>query len=303
MLLVVFAVGAGIAFLASPLALELLRSRAIHASEGRLSIEGAEGSLLSTVRIGRLAWHGDELDVEADQLALTWRPTDLLSKRFNVDGLGAKRLAIVLRGSDGNTKLPTDLSLPFEVNMRNVGVQDLELSSGATKFAVQGLAFSYTGGAREHTLTDLRFITKNGTLAGNLSLGATTPFAVAANLTFDGDGPFQGADAALDAKGSLSRLVRRGQRDVQRCGSDRRSDRRAARSGTARRGQARPARRRPRALLRKLAGYATGCRVVRQADTGRIVGIGRCAQYQRRNHRRRTRAAYDVDCAICLERP
>jgi hypothetical protein len=66
-LLVVAATGAAI--LSSQAALSFLVARARAASEGRLTIEGATGSLLSTVRVTRIAWAGDDVDVEAR----TWR--------------------------------------------------------------------------------------------------------------------------------------------------------------------------------------------------------------------------------------
>src|SRR5258705_4812788 len=86
-LLAVAATGAAI--LSSKAALSFLVARARAASEGRLTIEGATGSLLSTVRVTRIAWAGDDVDVEAQDMALTWSATDLLSRRFNVTGLGA----------------------------------------------------------------------------------------------------------------------------------------------------------------------------------------------------------------------
>ncbi|MCC7218572.1 MAG: hypothetical protein IT517_17470, partial [Burkholderiales bacterium] len=49
------------ALLGSEAALDYVLERAVQASEGRLTIEGGEGSLLSTVRVARIAWRGDDI--------------------------------------------------------------------------------------------------------------------------------------------------------------------------------------------------------------------------------------------------
>nr|MBA3777442.1 hypothetical protein [Betaproteobacteria bacterium] len=88
------AVALGAAFLSTDTALQMLIRRAIATSEGRLDIVGAKGSLLSTVRIERLTWRGDTMAIDAEQLAVTWTPADLFSRRLRVNGVGAKRIAL-----------------------------------------------------------------------------------------------------------------------------------------------------------------------------------------------------------------
>ncbi len=197
----------GYAYLGSQAALEFALARAVTASAGRLTIEGAEGSLLSTVRLARLAWRGDELDVEARELALAWNPIDLVSRQFTVTGLGAKRITLTAKPAPGSTsRLPEDLALPLEVNVRNVGVERLEWQAGERGGAVTGITFGYRGGARMHAVRDLRFVTDNGTLTGTAELGATAPFAVRGALHFEGDGQLRGARAALTVAGALERF-------------------------------------------------------------------------------------------------
>ena len=60
---VLVAVVAGLyAFLGSQAALDYVVRRAIDAAQGHLAIDGAQGSLLSTVRVERIRWTGDEAD-------------------------------------------------------------------------------------------------------------------------------------------------------------------------------------------------------------------------------------------------
>ena len=83
-------------------ALDYVLQRAVDSAEGRLTIEGGEGSLLSTVRIARIAWRGDTLDVEAREIALVWSPLDLVSRRFIVQGLGRQAPDVRLQGGEGH---------------------------------------------------------------------------------------------------------------------------------------------------------------------------------------------------------
>jgi translocation and assembly module TamB len=197
----------GYLFLGSQAALDYALQRVMTAADGRLTIEGGEGSLLSTVRMARIAWRGDDIDVEANDVALTWSPTDLLSRRFNVQGLGAKRIALELRPSRATaTGLPANLALPLEVAVHNVGVERLEWKTGDGNGAVTGITFGYRGGAREHAIDNLRFVTVYGTLTGDVVLGALPPFALRGALGFEGDAAMRDARAALTVGGALERI-------------------------------------------------------------------------------------------------
>src|SRR4029078_6525144 len=121
----------GYVFLGSQAALDYVLQRAVAEGQGRLTIEGAQGSLLSTIRVARIAWKGDEVDVEAREIALTWSPLDLVSRRFIVQGLGAKRLSLDFKGARHVPKgLPASLALPLEVDVRNMGVERLDWRTG-----------------------------------------------------------------------------------------------------------------------------------------------------------------------------
>ena len=200
-------IGAAVtAFLSSQTALEMVIARALAASEGRLTIQGAAGSLLSTVRVARIAWRGDDVDVEADDMALTWSAGGLFVRQVNVTGLGAHRLAITLKASDAPLSLPRDLSLPLEVSVANVGVERLEWRVGTRAGTITGVVFDYAGGARTHVVRKLRFVADVGTLAGDAELAAVAPFALNAALAFTGDGAFGGTRADIAAKGTLAQL-------------------------------------------------------------------------------------------------
>jgi len=112
-------VAGGYLFLGSQAALDYVVRRAVEAAEGHLVIEGAEGSLLSTVRIARLKWTGDELDVEARETAVSWSPFDLVSRKVSVNGFGAKLLSIDMKKAESKSQggMPGSLALPVEVDV------------------------------------------------------------------------------------------------------------------------------------------------------------------------------------------
>ena len=204
---VILALAGGIAWLATQSALDLAIARAVAASEGRLTVSGATGSLLSTVRVARIAWRGDDVEVEADDAALTWSVLGLFTRHVNVSGLGAHRLAITLKGSDSPLALPANLALPLEVSVANVGVERVEWRVGPRAGTITGVVFDYTGGARMHTLRRLRFVADVGTLEGEAELAAVAPFGLTAALNFTGDGTYRDTKADVAAKGTLDRFV------------------------------------------------------------------------------------------------
>jgi translocation and assembly module TamB len=207
--LVVLLAASVYAMLGSQAALDYVVRRAVAAGEGHLAIEGAEGSLLSTVRIARIAWQGDQMNVEARETAVAWSPFALLSRKVSVQGLGAKQISLELKPAQGGRSggLPPTLALPLEVEVRNIGVQRLEWTTGANSGYVTGITFDYRGGASEHAVDKLRFVTGQGTLSGGARLGAAPPYALSGTLDFEGDGEFKGGKARLAVSGNLEALA------------------------------------------------------------------------------------------------
>jgi translocation and assembly module TamB len=202
-IVVIGLVAGGGYWLSTQSALDALLARAVARSQGRLSVEGATGSLLSTVKIERLRWEGDEVTLEASGVALTWSPTDLLSRRFHAQGFAAQTLAVTLRPSAGPTVLPTSLALPLAVSIAHAGIGRIDWRSGERHGSVTALAFAYAGDATRHQLDDIELVTESGTLSGALSVGANAPFALAGRVTFRGDGDMRDAAADGSVKGTL----------------------------------------------------------------------------------------------------
>jgi len=189
-------------------ALDYVVQRATDEAQGHLVIEGARGSLLSTVLAERIAWTGEGMNVEARDVALTWSPWDLLSRKFIVQGLGAKQLTIEFKPSPGAAPggLPASMALPLEVDVRNIGVQRLDWRTPTQAGYVSGITFGYAGGAREHAIRELRFVTEWGTLGGRARLAAAPPYTISGALDFEGDNDYRGARADVAVSGTLEDL-------------------------------------------------------------------------------------------------
>lgn len=116
---------AAVALLGSETLLRMLVERAVGASAGRLTVESPTGSLLGTVRAGRIVWHDGPLTVSVDdaEIALDWRA--LPGRRLRVCTVSADRVEVVTEPSDEPAALPTSLALPVAVEVVDARVGEL----------------------------------------------------------------------------------------------------------------------------------------------------------------------------------
>lgn len=203
---VVAVVAAGGYWLSTQSALDWLLARAAARSEGRLDVEGATGSLLSTVHIARLRWRGDEVALEASGVALTWTPFDLFSRRFHAQGFAAQHLDVTLSNSNATTTLPASLALPLEVTIAQAGIGRIDWHAKDRNGTVTGLKLGYAGGATQHRISNLEVVTESGTLSGNLGIAASAPFALTGNVVFRGDGEMRDTAIEGSVTGTLELL-------------------------------------------------------------------------------------------------
>jgi len=205
--LVAMAGAAGIAFLASDAALGLAAQVLIARSEGRLDVEGPAGSLLSTVRVKRLAWRGPEATLTADDIALTWSPAALWSRGIVVKGLGAQRITLAIEASDRAVPLPPSLALPTSVAIEEIAVARFEWAIGTNRGAITGLTFGYAGGAADHRVERLSLVASRGTLNGRMTVDAKPPFAVKGTFALVGDVSLKEARADVAVSGTLDSVA------------------------------------------------------------------------------------------------
>jgi translocation and assembly module TamB len=202
---------AAVSWVGSGSALSLLAERAALATDGRLSIESPEGSLLGTVRAKRLVWHDGPLTVAVDDAVLSVRWFALAQRRLALDGVSVAHVEVITEPTPPpgappapppTLRLPIGLELP---DLRIGGLTVREVGSD-TPLVLEDLQAALRYDRRTWTLEQLRLRGPFGTLGAGATLGDTAPFPL------DGHALLErvalGEAVAVDARfeGTLSEL-------------------------------------------------------------------------------------------------
>jgi translocation and assembly module TamB len=186
-----------------------------------LQAQGVEGSIRHGLRVQRLAWSQDGLQVEATQVELAWQPLALLQRRLQVDRLRAQAVRVDDRRppSGEPSQPPQTLVLPLAVALDDLHVGRLEVA-GRTALQLQDLAAGYGWDGTQHRL-DLRNLQlAEGQYSGRVVLAGREPYALEAALhgrvvapvpggtatvplllDVGATGPLAGFDARLEVRG------------------------------------------------------------------------------------------------------
>ncbi len=161
----------------------LVAEQARHWSGGALDWERIEGRLLGPLRLQGLRLRRPELALDVQALALDWRPTALFNGRLQIDRLEAESIRVEL-AETGEPPTPseplrlTDLSLPLELWLQGLRVEDLELRTGdETAQRIDELELAARLDARQLWLQRLTLRSPDGGLAaqGRAELSETLP--------------------------------------------------------------------------------------------------------------------------------
>jgi translocation and assembly module TamB len=175
-------------------------------SGGRLTIEGATGSLGGIVRIARLRYADEDLSLVADDVAFTWSPRALLSRAVIVDTLSAATVTLEFKPSAGPSAPPASLALPWPIDVRRADIAALAVVSGPNRWRVTQLGFHYTGAIERHTLDALALDSVWGSVRGKVAIGATAPFAAEGRIVFAGSEAARHAIATVVVGGDMTTL-------------------------------------------------------------------------------------------------
>ena len=177
----------------------------IDASVPGLTLEHRSGSLLEA-HFTRIAWHGDAIDVSAEELEWTLAPRCLLSDRLCIDSLALSRLVIEL-AENTEESAPLDLDpllAPMPVTITQGSIGSLEIhreGSEAIMLHDIHLAGSYTDSRIALTRLDARMDQYSGTFVAEVDLRKQLPLRLEGHIDWP---PRLRLELLLD--GDLARL-------------------------------------------------------------------------------------------------
>jgi translocation and assembly module TamB len=175
-----------------------------------LQAEGVDGPLRGPLRIGRLAWSRDGLQVQASDVALAWQPQALLQRRLQVDWLavGALRVQDDRPPDPAPARPPASLALAWPVSVDQLAVGRIE----ARGVVVQQLAAAWAWDGRRHRLQLRSLAVAGGSYRGEAELAGAAPFALQATVQGRVQAPVPGRAEAVAlqlrarAQGALERI-------------------------------------------------------------------------------------------------
>ncbi|WP_206953547.1 translocation/assembly module TamB domain-containing protein [Trinickia acidisoli] len=214
-LIVVFAAAGLYGAIATETGTRLVWRVAVAVTGTRLSGTFEGGTLARGVRLADVRWHesagpagAPPTDIRIDRLSGRWVLTRA-PWRLTVDALRAGTIDARLgpSKSTASMRVPTDLRLPIEVDLRSLAVDKLLVRDGTTTTEIDALRAHGRSDGRHHTLSVDGLDTAYGALAAQLSLDGVRPFALTGALS--ASGTLAGAPAELQARvsGTLESLV------------------------------------------------------------------------------------------------
>jgi translocation and assembly module TamB len=158
--------------------LERLASMAVASSDGRLALDGLDGSVYREVRVGRIDWRDGETAVRLDDSVLRFSLAPLLVGRLHVSTLSVGRLAIETGPGTGEPfRLPESIALPMRVAIDDLWVRELIVATapGDEPFKADGLRAGMGYDGERFHLRNLVVGTPYGALAATLSVADESP--------------------------------------------------------------------------------------------------------------------------------
>jgi translocation and assembly module TamB len=180
-------VGVG-SWLGSESALQRVARWAADATEGRLTIEAARGSLLGRVEAGRVLWHDPgSVTVAIDAPVLELDPWALLRSRIGLRTVHAARIEVLLAESDEPARSPPSLALPIglEVGELTVGEIVVRRVGDNEPLRLTDARASLRHGRSGWTVDTASVVGPFGVLDVSGRIGAAPPFELSGRARLD----------------------------------------------------------------------------------------------------------------------
>ena len=172
-----------------PSGLNWLLATAYRVTDGALTFSGVTGSL-NSFNAQTIAFRDDELDVYVEDLTFRWQPQNLLTGDLLIDVLNARAIEVHSAPTEEKpAEMPESLQLPVKIVINKLGVQSLKtftLGNDSPDAALTNLALRLESDGKLHHLRTFALEHELGKVAGNVLIGASPPFNLAARLVVHG---------------------------------------------------------------------------------------------------------------------
>ncbi|WP_177166649.1 translocation/assembly module TamB domain-containing protein [Nitrosomonas sp. Nm51] len=184
-------------------------------SNGMLTVEDVNGTF-SDLQIGKLQYQDEALKLAVHQFKLDWSPDQLLTGKLFVRFIGAERIDVYTGPSSEEeteeTALPDDLSLPIDISIQAISVDEIRLYSledeqpdQQPEFSVYDLSLRLDSDTEQHRLSHFSLNNAElGALSASGHIRTARPFKLKSNILLDNAAHWGVTHAALS--GSLEQL-------------------------------------------------------------------------------------------------
>ncbi|MFM0669907.1 translocation/assembly module TamB domain-containing protein [Paraburkholderia sediminicola] len=180
---------------------------------GKLSGTLERGALANGLQLRQVRWRsldGSGTDIQIDRVAGRWA----LARepwRFTIDylhiGTVDARIGSSSSSSSGPVKLPQDLRLPMQLDIRDVQVDKLLLRQGASTTEFSRFVFHGRSDGRHHEAAIERLDTPFGAVTANAKLDGVRPFPLSGDIGYSGKVNDEAVQVGGHLSGSLENLV------------------------------------------------------------------------------------------------
>jgi translocation and assembly module TamB len=150
-------------------------------------LAGYRGSLLGNLALQGLSLEMPGIEIDADQLSITWSPTALLRGTLNIKDIAGTGLTVLssAQSSDASATTPLvlpELNLPLAIVIDRLTMNDLRVRSGDTKQLIEHVGLSAALDDQILTVENLSLRVADIEVAGNLDWVTVAPHGIAATL-------------------------------------------------------------------------------------------------------------------------
>ncbi|MGA9912958.1 MAG: translocation/assembly module TamB domain-containing protein [Paraburkholderia sp.] len=186
---------------------------AVKLLDGKLTGTLESGALSKGVQLRQVRWRsldGSGTDIQIDRVAGRWELTHQ-PWRFTIDylhiGTIDARIGASSSSSSGPLKLPQDLRLPMQLDVRDVQVDKLLLREGGSTTELSRFMFHGRSDGRHHEAAIERLDTPFGAVTAEAKLDGVRPFPLSGDVGYSGKVNNEPVQVGGHLSGTLENLV------------------------------------------------------------------------------------------------